>query len=128
MAKLAVASFLLAAGLSACGKCLPFMPYVAACYDVTDLKLPPLALTYQKRGQWGRTDYEQRKEAMIECGILRERYKDNLYDIKGNRPGESDEEWLARYENFGRCMNSKGYDRLHLKECGPVKENRGICK
>ena len=127
MTKLVVASFLLAAGLSAC-EGVTLIPRVAGIIDASDLKLPPMALTFQKEGQFGNTDYEQRKEAMIECGIPREKYHDSLAYIGGRNPGETTEQYLARYENFGRCMNSKGYDRLHLKECGPVKENRGICK
>ena len=127
MTKLVVASFLLVGGLSACGG-VTLIPRVAGIIDATDLKLPPMALTFQKEGQFGNTDYEQRKEAMIECGIPRERYEDNLYYIRGGPPGETKEQYRARRENFGRCMNSKGYVRLHLEECGPVKENRGICK
>jgi hypothetical protein len=127
MLKIVMVSVLLAAGLSACG-CLPFIPRVVACYDVTDLELPPVAMTFQKDGQWGHTDYEQRKEDMIECGILRERYKDNLYDIGGTRPGETMEQFWPRREKFLQCMHAKGYHWLGLEECGPVKENRGICK
>jgi len=125
--KLVVVSFLLALGPSACG-CLPFMPYVAACYDVTDLKLPPMALRFQKRGQWGHTDYEQRKEDMIECGVLRERYNETLSDVMAFYPKEPIEAQVVRRDKFLECMKAKDYTRLGLEECGPVKENRGICK
>jgi len=126
--KLVVVSFLLALGPSACG-CLPFMPYVAACYDVTDLKLPPMALRFQKRGQWGHTDYEQRKEDMIECGIPREKYQDSLAYIGSSIPGkETTAQYMARYWTFVECLEDKGYQWLGLEECGPVKENRGICR
>jgi hypothetical protein len=127
MIKTVMAGILLAAGLSACG-CLPFIPRVVACYDITDLELPPVAMTFQKDGQWGHTDYEQRKEDMIECGIPRERYEDNLYYIRGGPPSETTQQFFARREKFMQCMHAKGYGRLGLKECGPVKENRGICK
>jgi len=127
--KLIATSILLVAGLSAC-EGVTLIPRVAGIVDVTDIELPPMALTFQKKGQWGHTDYEQRKEDMIECGIPRERYEDNLYYIGGRRRsvGETLEQYLARYEKFLQCIKAKDYDWLGLEECGPVKENRGICK
>jgi hypothetical protein len=87
-----------------------------------------MALRYQKLGQFGNTDYEQRKEDMIACGIPRNSYIETLAVLKSNNPGESDEGWRARRERFSQCMKAKGYLQLGLAECGPVKEKRGICK
>jgi hypothetical protein len=87
-----------------------------------------MAMTFQKRGQFGHTDYNQRKEDMIECGIPREEYEDNLYAFRGRNPGETTEQFDARRERFLRCIKGKDYLWLGLEECGPVKENRGICK
>jgi hypothetical protein len=128
MNRIAGTSLLLLVVLSACGGCPSYIPRVVGCYDVTDLKLPPMALTFQKRGQYGQTNYNQRKEDMIECGIPRERYEDNLYYIRGGPPSETIEQFVFRRKKFLQCIEDKGYDWLGLKECGPVKENRGICK
>jgi hypothetical protein len=95
-----------------------------------DFKMPPEVFRWQKRGQYGNTDYEQRKEDMIECGVHR-RYWDKPPVgalLGGNRPGETNEQWLARRKKFWQCMEDKDYVQLGLIECGPVKENRGICK
>ena len=129
MTRFAIVSVLLAAGLSACGN-VTWIPRVAGIQDVTDITLPPMVFRFQKRGQWGSTDYNQRKEDMIECGIPRERYEDNLYYIGGRRrsEGETIEQFMARYKKFVQCMKDKDYQWLGLEECGPVKENRGICK
>lgn len=124
MNRIAGASLLLVL-LSACADVPTFIPRVVGGlgYD-----LPPMALRFQKRGQFGQTDYNQRKEDMIECGIPRERYEDNLYYIGGGPPNETTEQFMARRKNFIQCMKAKDYLWLGLKECGPVKENRGICK
>jgi hypothetical protein len=119
--KIAGVSFALAVVLSACT-----VPY----YVSSDLKLPPMALTFQKRGQWGHTDYEQRKEDMIECGIPRERYEDDIRYFQNVRTkeGETGKQYSVRRKKFVQCMEDKDYQWLGLEECGPVKENRGICK
>jgi hypothetical protein len=117
----------LAALLSAC-EGVTLIPRVAGIIDVTDLELPPVALTFQKKGQFGHTDYNQRKEDMIECGIPRERYEDNLYYIRGGPSSETTEQFRARREKFLQCIKAKDYQWLGLEQCGPVKENRGICK
>jgi hypothetical protein len=127
MVKIVMAGVLLAVGLSACG-CPPFIPRVVGCYDVTDLKMAPMALRFQKRGQWGHTDYNQRKEDMIECGVLREKYYDSLAYIWGVEPGETIQQMRDRKAKFLQCIKAKDYQWLGLEECGPVKENRGICK
>jgi hypothetical protein len=120
-------SLLLVVALSACEN-VTLIPRVAGIRDASDLELPPMALTFQKRGQFGHTDYNQRKEDMIECGIPREEYEDNLYAFRGRNPGETTEQFDARRESFLRCIKGKDYLWLGLEECGPVKENRGICK
>jgi hypothetical protein len=127
MIKTVMASVLLAVGLSAC-EGVTLIPRVAGIIDITDLELPPEAMRFQKDGQWGHTDYEQRKEDMIECGIPRDQYHESLGYIGGRNPGETTQQFLARYKAFMQCMHGKGYAELGLKECGPVKENRGICK
>lgn len=108
---------------------------VSRIVDASEIKEPwylmaPLALMFQKKGQWGHTDYNQRKEDMIECGIPRERYEDNIRYIDNVRTdeGETVEQYSTRQERFLQCMYAKDYDWLDLEECGPVKENRGICK
>jgi hypothetical protein len=115
MNRIVLTGLALAVMLSACGGCPPYVPRVVGCYDVTDLKLPPMALRYQKQGQFGRTDYNQRKEDMIECGIPRERYEDNLYYIRGGPPSETTEQFFARGKKFSQCMKAKGYLQLGLE-------------
>ena len=89
----------------------------------------PSALKYQKQGQLGNTDYEQRKEDMIECGVPRELYNDHLSGVFSRNMEEKNIEIIiARGDKFDQCMKDKGYIILSGKECGPVKENRGICK
>ena len=89
----------------------------------------PGALMYQKQGQLGNTDYEQRKEDMIECGVPRELYNDHLSGVFSRNLEEKNIEIIrARRDKFRQCMKDKDYIKLSGKECGMVKENRGICK
>jgi hypothetical protein len=91
--------------------------------------LPPMALRFQKKGQFGHTDYDRRKADMIECGLPRERYQDSLaYFEKLYYPKETTKTFRGRQWHFFVCMEDQGYLLLGLEECGTVKESRGICK
>jgi hypothetical protein len=118
-------SFALAVVLSACGRCPPYIPRVVGCPVPATA---PLAMKFQKRGQIGHTDYNQRKEDMIECGIPRERFDVSLGYIWHRAPDETSEQQLARQDKFVQCIKAKDYLWLGLKECGPVQENWGVCK
>jgi hypothetical protein len=122
------AGALLATLLAACGSCI-FPNTVVGCYDVTDLQMQPEVYRWQKRGQFGHTDPGRRKEDMIECGVPKGYPLDNPYpSIFYLSPGETTEQMLASERKFKQCMKDKDYVQLGLQECGPVKENRGICK
>ena len=126
MKRIALAfTLLMAALLAGCGTCI--FPTVVGCYVTEDIKVAPEVFRWQKVGQFGNTDPEQRKEDMIECGLPRG-HSDNSPSIFGVLPGETVEQMLDRKKKFGQCMKEKGYVQLGLLECGPVKENRGICK
>ena len=92
-------------------------------------KVAPEVFRWQKVGQFGNTDPEQRKADMIECGVSQKQYFESfsgkLFHVE---PGETIQEYSARSKKFSQCMKDKGYVVLGLLECGPVKENRGICK
>jgi len=119
-----LASLMLAVLLSACAKPDSVPP--------TAIFNPPNAQRLQKAGQYGHTDYNQRKEDIIACGVPRERYEDNLFYITGTAPGETTEQYLVRRRKFARCMNGKGYDWLDWVQCGSPgtrqKQYLGICK
>jgi len=105
-------------------------PRVSSKVIASDLEFPPMALRFQKKGQIGNTDYNRRKEDMVECGVPRERYQDSLayiYNDESN-PGESTARFMARKWRFMACMEAKDYLQMGQRECGPEKENRGICK
>jgi len=118
---------LLVALLSACGPDVTLVPRVVGGPGVD---LPPEVMRWQKRGQFGRTDPDQRKEDMIECGVHRKyNFESPIGGIGfGARPGETTEQYMARRDKFRQCMKDKDYVQLGHKECGTVKENRGICK
>ena len=91
--------------------------------------MAPEVFRWQKVGQFGNTDPEQRKADMIECGVHpKYNFESPIGDIFGTRPGETVEQMLDRRDKFRQCIKDKGYVQLGLQECGPVKENRGICK
>jgi len=119
MNRVVLASFVLMMGLSACA---------VPNFVTSDHELPPMVMRYQKVGQYGHTDPDQRKEDIIACGVPQERYGDTLAYMGGGPPSETFEQFMARRKRFSQCMKDKGYVQLGLKECGPVKENRGICK
>ena len=128
MKRIALAfTLLMAALLAGCGTCI--FPTVVGCYVTEDIKVAPEVFRWQKVGQFGNTDPEQRKEDMIECGASRGNFESPLgaIVIQGYQ-GETVQERVARRKKFNQCMKDKGYVQLGLEECGPVKENRGICK
>ena len=116
---------LLTALLSACGPDVTLVPRVVGGPGVD---LPPEVMRWQKRGQFGRTDPDQRREDMIECGVPRDKYRESLAYIFGKGSWETNEQVTIRIRKFRQCMKDKDYVQLGHKECGPVKENRGICK
>ena len=128
MKRIALAfTLLMAALLAGCGTCI--FPTVVGCYVTEDIKVAPEVFRWQKVGQFGNTDPEQRKADMIECGVSKEyNFESPIGAIFRSDPGETIEQMLDRRENFWKCMKKKGYVHLGLLECGPVKENRGICK
>jgi len=92
-------------------------------------KVAPEVFRWQKVGQFGNTDPEQRKEDMIECGVNpKYNFESPIGAIFHVGQGETVEQMLARERYFRQCIKDKGYVQLGLEECGPVKENRGICK
>ena len=95
-----------------------------------NIKVAPEVFRWQKVGQFGNTDPEQRKADMIECGVHPKYNFESSVGAIGLPPipGETDREYSARRKKFNQCMKDKGYVQLGLLECGPVKENRGICK
>jgi hypothetical protein len=90
---------------------------------------PLYALRFQKKGHFGNTDPEQRREDFIACGVP-PHLTSGVYLVAmiGARPGETVQTTIKRQKNFESCMRSKGYVLLGEDECGLVRENRGICK
>jgi hypothetical protein len=122
MNKIAVMGVLLVALLTAC-ESMPPPPNMGNSPD-----LPPMALRFQKKGQFGHTDYDLRKADMIECGLLRGKYEDSLTFFEERYSKEAMSNLWDRQWRFFVCMEAKDYLLLGREECGTVKENRGICK
>jgi len=124
-----LASLALAVGLFACADDVTLIPRVAGLgVPITDA--PSMAARYQKFDQYGQhihTDPDQRKEDIIACGVPREWYNDSLSNMGGSNK-ETFKQSMARTNRFWQCMEDKGYVQFDLEECGPVKENRGICR
>ena len=121
-----IVTLLMALLLSACE-----IPRTVVGGNVPDkFHVGPEAFRWQKVGRFGNTDPEQRKEDMIKCGVHPKYNFESSVGAIGLPPipGETPQEYSVRKEKFGQCMKDKDYVLLGLEECGPVKENRGICK
>jgi len=121
-----VLMLLAALSLSACK-----MPNTVVGHYDPGTAPPPALFRWQKQGQVGNTDPEQRKEDVIGCGYPAIHPPIGGFDVNLRfhvLPGETTKHMLAREEKFDQCMKDKGYEWQSREVCGMVKENRGICK
>ncbi|HBO37724.1 MAG TPA: hypothetical protein DD638_03585 [Pasteurellaceae bacterium] len=101
-------------------------PQLVSCVNKGE-QWPYIAL-FQKTGQFGRTDSEQRWKDVSRCGGIDISKENNEFEIKGYR----DERRIVIPEvvkEFERCMLSHGYERLYNTHCGTQhpKWDEGKC-
>lgn len=80
-----------------------YSPQMVNCYIDKGKPYPPPAW-YQKKDSIGHTNSKQRSKDLKSCGS-----DDTLMDFSSG------------YENFRKCMKSKGYIRFEPAECGYQK-------
>jgi len=95
--------------------------------DSSDYTYVPYIQTFQKAGQQGHTDPVQRKVDLQSCGVNKATVDNPNWSAGSALPEETAQQIIARSKKLNSCMQRKGYIVYGYFECGPVKENKGLC-
>ncbi len=86
---------------------------------------------FQKKGQLGHTDYQQRIKDFYACGIPRDQVIDERWTMWTRSDFELSlhvEQFIQKRKNTINCMKNKGYIPASIKQCGTIVNPTGICK
>jgi len=90
--------------------------------DSSDYRYVNYVQTFQKIGQQGHTDSEQRKKDLYSCGVERRINIDNSnWSGASAKPGETLQQIVERGNKLESCMEGKGYIVYGYDKCGPLK-------
>lgn len=104
-----------------------YSPQMVNCYVDKGKDWPYIAY-FQKKGNLGNTNAEQRWQDVRLCGGINISKETNNFQIKNEREPDGSINIIA-VNNFESCMLNKGYKRLYSSDCGTQhpKWDKGKC-